>query len=111
MEGKEYHLLIINIGSVSTKVYLYRNEENLISETVYHSFSQLSHFHTINDQLPFRREVVEEIIKKDRKRIDIVVSRGDLQNPSLRAPIILMRRCVKIYIITHRMNIRRIWGR
>jgi len=81
MEGKEYHLLIINIGSVSTKVYLYRNEENLIAETVYHSFSQLSHFHTINDQLPFRREVVEEIIKKDRKKIDIVVSRGGLTKP------------------------------
>lgn len=85
MEDKQsYHTLIINIGSLSTKVSIYRDEEVLISETVQHSSSQLAQFDTINDQLPFRRNVVERTIERsgfDRGKIDIVVARGGLTKP------------------------------
>jgi len=81
---QSYHALIINIGSLSTKVNIYKDEEVLISETVHHSSSQLSQFRTINEQLSFRSDVVEQVVRKSgfkRGNIDIVIARGGLTKP------------------------------
>lgn len=76
---KNYKILVINPGSTSTKLSLYLNEKNQFTEDVFHDSSILKTFPTINDQLDYRMEVVEDFITKnqiDLKDLDAIASRG-----------------------------------
>lgn len=77
--SKKYRILIINPGSTSTKLSLFENEKNLFTTDVFHDSSVLRTFPTINDQLDYRMEVVNDFLEKHRIDligIDAIVGRG-----------------------------------
>ncbi len=79
MSEKIYRILSINPGSTSTRIGLYENETKIIEDYCFHDSSILSQFHTINDQLDYRMEVLEEFLvdqKIDMSTIDAIVGRG-----------------------------------
>lgn len=51
-------IVVINPGSTSTKIALYRDTEKVFSRNLDHSAEELSHFPEIADQLDFRKEVI-----------------------------------------------------
>lgn len=77
-------LLVINPGSTSTKIAVYRGEEAEFTETLRHSAEELQHFSDIIEQLDFRRQLVLEAVRKagiELDQIAAVVGRGGLLQP------------------------------
>ncbi|MDD2352078.1 MAG: butyrate kinase [Candidatus Caldatribacteriota bacterium] len=82
--NNEYHVLVINPGSTSTKLTFFRNEHMLLQETIFHSSQSLSSFKHIVDQYEFRLNIILEFLKKkkiDLNIIDAIVGRGGLLRP------------------------------
>lgn len=76
---KQYKVLTINPGSTSTKVALFEGETCLYSQTVSHDAGELKKYETIADQLPYRRTMILELLKKAdiaMDDIDVFVGRG-----------------------------------
>ncbi len=72
-------LLIINPGSTSTKVSLYRDDEEIFEESVFHDAPQLLSYKTVNDQVPFRKQLILDMLAQRGFRpadIDVYVGRG-----------------------------------
>lgn len=72
-------ILVINPGSTSTKISLFKNRENLFTDSVFHDAPLLLSFKTTNDQLEFRLETTLSILSSrgyDIKDVDIYVGRG-----------------------------------
>ena len=59
---KDHLILVINPGSTSTKVAIYRKQEELDVRTLEHSPEQLRQCESINDQLGFREAAVREYL-------------------------------------------------
>lgn len=79
-----YTFLIINPGSTSTKISVFENDKELITETIRHSSDYISQFHKIYDQFDFRKEVIMNTLKE--KHIDIskfsaIIARGGNMKP------------------------------
>jgi len=77
-------ILVINPGSTSTKVALYRDGEPLAAEELQHSREEMAGFHKVADQFDYRMRLVAEFLGKtgtDTKRIEAVVARGGLLRP------------------------------
>ncbi len=76
-----YLQLIINPGSTSTKLALYRDEEKVLQESVTHDAAELQRYEHIADQVPYRLSLIRDFM--DRNRIDghelsAVMGRGGL---------------------------------
>ena len=72
-------LLIINPGSTSTKVSLFENETSLFEESLFHDAPILLQFAHVNDQIPFRYQVILDMLREhgvDPAAIDVFVGRG-----------------------------------
>ena len=72
-------LLIINPGSTSTKVSVFDDERELFTESVFHDAPVLLGYPTTNDQLPFRKKVVLDLLDSHGiplSSIDAFVGRG-----------------------------------
>ena len=79
MENKALKILVINPGSTSTKVSLYQDETSLWEESVFHDAPVLLQYPHVNDQMPFRYQVILEMLKKHGvapETIDLFVGRG-----------------------------------
>lgn len=79
-----YMLLIINPGSTSTKIGVYKGEKELFEETLRHTNEEIKRYATIYDQFTFRKEVILKVLKDknfDLKTLDAVVGRGGLLKP------------------------------
>jgi butyrate kinase len=77
-------LLIVNVGSTSTKVALFRGAEPVVQETIAYSAEELSGFAGLSDQLPRRREDLDRFVEKNGLHladIDLFISRGGLGKP------------------------------
>lgn len=77
-------LLIINPGSTSTKIALYEDEREVLSENISHSAEELAPFNRIVDQKGFRKDIVLDAIRKkgiEPKDLAAVVGRGGLLVP------------------------------
>lgn len=77
-------ILVINPGSTSTKVAVYEDYKELFSENISHSIDQLGKYKRIVDQKDFRRELINDVLKKrdiDDKKLNAVVGRGGLLKP------------------------------
>jgi butyrate kinase len=77
-------ILAVNPGSTSTKFALYNGQDQLFEETLRHKVSELEQYGRMNDQLPFRYEVIMEALRKegiDFGTVAAVVGRGGLVNP------------------------------
>jgi butyrate kinase len=79
-----FHILVINPGSTSTKIALYRDLEPVFDKAIRHSTQDLSPFERIADQLEFRFALIQECLDRNpdfRGEIHAVVGRGGLLSP------------------------------
>ncbi len=77
-------MLIINPGSTSTKVALYKNERIIIEKTLRHPVDELSKYWHIIDQKDDRKKLIEAFLEQHNyklKDIDIFIGRGGMLKP------------------------------
>lgn len=77
-------ILVINIGSTSTKVGLFSDENILSKKTIDHAAKDLAQLHGYDAWLRFHQAMVEKIFKSHKERLErfhLVVSRGGLTKP------------------------------
>jgi len=93
-----YLQLIINPGSTSTKLALYRDEEKLVQEDVTHDSAELAKYKDIVDQVPMRMAFIQDFLTRhnvDPKELSCVMGRGGLL-PGLKAGGYQMNEDLKI---------------
>ena len=93
-----YLQLIINPGSTSTKLALYRDEEKLVQEDVTHDSAELAKYKEIVDQVPLRMAFIQDFLTRhnvDPKELSCVMGRGGLL-PGLKAGGYLMNEDLKV---------------
>lgn len=77
-------LLVINLGSTSTKVALFEDQQVLKQHTIRHSSEDIHAFSTVLDQLPYRLNHLEAWMTQESihfNEIDLLVARGALLKP------------------------------
>ena len=80
----EYKILVINPGSTSTKIAIFKNEERILLENVQHSAEELSKFPDSPSQLPLRRDNIIKFLDDNGYSIDdfdVFVGRGGGLSP------------------------------
>ncbi len=81
---KERLILAVNPGGTSTKLGLFRNDELVFEENIYHDPSELEPFASTFDQMNFRRDIVLAELKKrgySPEDLTAVVGRGGTFKP------------------------------
>jgi len=76
---KQYKVLAINPGSTSTKIALFEGEECLYSKNVSHDAKELEKYATMSEQLPYRRNMILELLAEagfTLDDVDVFVGRG-----------------------------------
>ncbi|MDR2932489.1 MAG: butyrate kinase [Oscillospiraceae bacterium] len=79
-----YKILVINPGSTSTKVSVYDNENEVITETIRHARSELDAHGSVGGQREMRMRCVLDALEKHGVALadlDAVAGRGGLVNP------------------------------
>ncbi len=79
-----YKILSINPGSTSTKIALYEDKKEILTETLRHKDEDLAKFEKVQDQFEFREKIVLNFLEKnnyDIKKLDAVVGRGGVLPP------------------------------
>jgi butyrate kinase len=79
-----FQIIVINIGSTSTKLGLFMNQEVLFKETIDHPPETLSRLNSYDAWAAFHQDRVEEVLNREKPtlgKIDLVVSRGGLTKP------------------------------
>jgi butyrate kinase len=77
-------ILVLNPGSTSTKVAVYKNDKPMVSESIEHDKAEIEKYARIVDQYPMRKQVVLDFLmrnKIDLATISAVVDRGGLLKP------------------------------
>lgn len=77
-------VLVLNPGSTSTKVALYRGDQQLAAESIKHEQSEIEKYQRIVDQYPMRKTVVLGFLARhavDVTQLAAVVDRGGLLKP------------------------------
>ena len=72
-------MLIINPGSTSTKISVFENERHLFEKSCFHDAPVLLRYPHVNDQVPFRYEVMLNALREegiDPASVDVAVGRG-----------------------------------
>jgi butyrate kinase len=83
--GKEHRLLVINVGSTSTKVAFFRGNDPKALENIHYRPEDLARFSSLGEQLPLRKEDVLKFLKNRKiglDEMDMIVSRGGLGKPA-----------------------------
>ncbi len=76
--------LIINPGSTSTKIGVFKDETLLFEETLRHSTEEIAQYAAIVDQKDFRKKIILDLLASkdfDIKSLDFVVGRGGMLKP------------------------------
>lgn len=79
-----YTILAINPGSTSTKIAVYRDEHEILKDSIEHQDSELNRFREITDQFEFRRDKILKRLQDygyDPTDFSAVVGRGGLLPP------------------------------
>jgi len=82
---EEHRLLVINVGSTSTKVAWFKGNDLIVLETIRYGSEDLAGYSSINEQLPLREKDLLEFLKRNGiglEEVDMIVSRGGLGRPS-----------------------------
>lgn len=77
-------ILTINPGSTSTKVSIFRDEEEIKSNKIYHKDEELKKFKRIIEQYDYRLNLITDWLEKENIQIDslrAVVGRGGILRP------------------------------
>lgn len=86
MDKKVYNIVAINPGSTSTKLGFYHNGDKVFIENISHDEKELSQFDTIQEQLAYRRLLVENRCRCNDVNltdVDAFVGRGGGLLPSV----------------------------
>lgn len=81
---KREYVLVINPGSTSTKVSLFKGYENVIQQNINHSSEEISKYEKIYDQLDMRKNTILSWMNEngyDTSQLIAVVGRGGLLRP------------------------------
>ncbi|MGD9907898.1 MAG: butyrate kinase, partial [Mesotoga sp.] len=77
-------VLVINPGSTSTKLALFRDSEMIGEHTIRHSPDELSKFPSLYEQREFRKALIVrflESVKHPLSEIDAIIGRGGMLRP------------------------------
>jgi butyrate kinase len=78
------NILAVNPGSTSTKISLFNDEEEILTEVIEHKIEDLSRFNRASDQDLYRMEIIIRVLREknlDFSKIKAVVGRGGLLRP------------------------------
>jgi len=78
------YVLVINPGSTSTKVALFKENENVIQKNLTHSMEKLEEYDKISDQFEMRKEIIIDWLKEEGYTcgdLIAVVGRGGMLRP------------------------------
>ena len=64
MHMRIYKIAVINLGSTSTKIAYYENENCLFKDNIVHTARALEGFSTIWEQFEFRKQAIEAYLKE-----------------------------------------------
>lgn len=79
MGNKTERILVLNLGSTSSKIAVYDDTKEVFKETIRHSQEEMSQFKGVIDQFKFRRDKIYDALKKNGITTDsltAVCSRG-----------------------------------
>ncbi len=82
---RQFCLVVVNIGSTSTKAAVFRNAAPAAQETISYTREELALYPGLAEQLPRREKDLLDFLARNSigtGQIDIVVSRGGLGRPS-----------------------------
>lgn len=77
-------VLVINPGSTSTKVAVFKNTENVLQENLSHDSKELEKYEKITDQFDYRKNIILDWLKSEgyeTSQLKAVVGRGGLLKP------------------------------
>lgn len=77
-------ILVVNPGSTTTKVSVFKEEEEVFTETLSHKIEELSRFNRASDQDLYRMEMIVRMLREKKvvmNEIQAVVGRGGLLRP------------------------------
>lgn len=78
------NLLVINPGSTSTKVAIFRNGESIVQKVLKHTSEELAKFKRVTDQYEYREQMILDWLKEESISLEslvAVVARGGLLKP------------------------------
>lgn len=79
-----YNILAINPGSTSTKIAVYKNEDQLFTTSISHSPEELAGFKSVIDQFEWRKGLILKALADnniDVNKLSAVVGRGGVISP------------------------------
>ncbi len=79
-----YKILVINLGSTSTKVAYYEDEVCKVKANIDHPASEIIEFSNFWEQDEYRTNIIESFMKEngiDKDSLDVIVSRGGHTKP------------------------------
>lgn len=78
---EEKEILVINPGSTSTKIAVYRGKEQTIIRNIFHDPKEIHKFPNIASQMCFRKEAISKVLKEENyslNNLSAVVGRGGM---------------------------------
>lgn len=84
--NKDNYILAINPGSTSTKIAVFKEEEELFTQNIYHNDQEITKFKRVWDQYAYRKKEIINFIREsefDLELLTAVVGRGGLFRPIL----------------------------
>ncbi len=78
------NILVINPGSTSTKISMFSDIKEILTENIHHKIEDLARFNKASDQDLYRMEIIIRILRErniDLTNIKAVVGRGGLLRP------------------------------
>lgn len=79
-----YNILAINPGSTSTKIAVYKDEEQLFTTSISHTPEELAGFKSVIDQFEWRKDLILKALADnniDVNKLSAVVGRGGIISP------------------------------
>lgn len=67
---KNYKVFAINSGSTSTKIAMFEGEKEIFSRNISHDAEKLKEFKEISDQLPYRKEMILNVLKEEGQTLE-----------------------------------------
>ena len=69
---KNYKVFAINPGSTSTKIAMFEGEKEIFSRNISHDAEKLKEFKEISDQLPYRKEMILNVLKEEGQTLQML---------------------------------------
>lgn len=84
VQTNQFQVLVINPGSTSTKIGVFKGEQLIMESTIRHATEEIAQFPSIIEQYNFRKEAILQVLRDegiDVSTLDAVCGRGGLLRP------------------------------